>query len=195
MLIHAAPRVLETERLTLRAFEPDDNRSLCSLWERNRDRLRDNFPGAVAQLADRREGANYIEARLADWSAARGFWYGIWERSEGTLVGQVHVKHLDWEVGRAELAYLLDRRSEGQGFATEAVQRIVSMCFEELQLHKVFLRTIVGNERSTSVATRCGFVLEGTLRGEFLAAGHLRVDVHCFGLLATDKRDDLGRRG
>ena len=35
----------------------------------------EGFPGAVAQLADRREGAEYIEARLADWSAARGFWY------------------------------------------------------------------------------------------------------------------------
>ena len=86
------------------------------------------------------------------------------------------------------LAYLLDRRSERKGFATEAVQRIVSMCFEELQLHKVFLRTIVGNEGSATAATRCGFVLEGTLRGEFLAAGHRRVDVNYFGLLATDDR-------
>jgi ribosomal-protein-alanine N-acetyltransferase len=183
---HAATRVLETERLTLRAFEPGDNRSLCSLWERNRDRLRDNFPGAVAQLADRGESADYIQARLADWSASRGFWYGIWERSEGTLIGQLHVKNVNQEVGRAELAYLLDRRSERKGFATEAVRRVVSMCFQELQLHKLFLRTIVGNERSATVAKRCGFVLEGTLRGEFLAAGQRRVDVHYFGLLATD---------
>jgi len=46
----AAPNVLETARLTLRAFGPDDVPSLSSLWKRNRDRFRDNFPEAVARI-------------------------------------------------------------------------------------------------------------------------------------------------
>jgi len=183
----AAPTVLETARLTLRPFRPDDERSLCSLWQRNRDRFRDSFPEAAEQLADRADGAGYIEARAKDWAACIGFWYGIWERTGSALLGQVHVKRLDWELGRAELAYLIDREAEGKGLATEAVQRIVAMCFDELRLHKVFLRTIVGNERSAQLARRCGFSLEGTLRGEFLTAGQARADLHYFGLLVTDE--------
>lgn len=64
----------------------------------------------------------------------------------------------------------------------------IAMCFQDLKLHKIILRTIVGNERSAALARRCGFVLEGTLRGEFLAAGRSRVDLHYFGLLADDSR-------
>jgi len=188
MASRAAPTVLETARLTLRALRPDDARSLCSLWKRNRDRFRDSFPEAVEQLVDRGNGLGYVAARAVDWAACVGFWYGIWERTGGAFVGQVHVKHLDWELCRAELAYLIDREAEGKGLATEAVQRVVAMCFDELRLHKVFLRIIVGNERSAEVARRCGFSLEGTLRGEFLTAGQTRVDLHYFGLLVTDER-------
>jgi RimJ/RimL family protein N-acetyltransferase len=41
-------------------------------------------------------------------------------------------------------------------------------CFDLLGLNKVFLRTIVGNDRSTRLAERFGFIKEGVLREEFL---------------------------
>jgi ribosomal-protein-alanine N-acetyltransferase len=188
MASRAAPLVLETERLTLRAFHADDESALGVLWKRNADRFRDNFHAAVAQIVERNDGASYLEARVADWRAHAGYWYALRERSRDALVGQIHVKHLDWELGRAELAYLIDYECEGKGLTTEAARRVAAMCFDDLGLHKVFLRTITTNTRSANVAARCGFHLEGTLRGEFLAAGHTRVDVHYFGLLATDRR-------
>jgi RimJ/RimL family protein N-acetyltransferase len=155
---------------------------------RNRDRFRESFPGAVALLGHGANCAEYIEARAADWEAGTGFCYGLWEWRSSALVGQVHLKHFDWEVGRAELAYLIDAEHEGRSLVREALLRTVAMCFDDLGLHKVFLRTIVGNERSARLARRCGFVLEGTLRGEFPSSGCARVDVHYFGLLASDER-------
>jgi RimJ/RimL family protein N-acetyltransferase len=182
------PVAIETAHLTLRALRPGDARAVTSLWAGNVDDFRDSFPHAVDQIVGRDDASGYVAARRADWDACIGFWFGMWERGPDCLVGQLHVKRLDWEVGRAELAYLVDAGSQGRGFASEAVRRIARTCFDDLALHKLYLRTIVGNEPSEAVARRCGFTLEGTLRGEFLAAGSARVDVRYFGLLATDPR-------
>jgi len=62
------------------------------------------------------------------------------------------------------------------------------MCFDDLGLYKVFMRIVVGNERSFKLARRCGFILEGTLRGEFLAGGRSRVNVRYFSLFRTDEQ-------
>lgn len=174
---------LATTRLQLRAFAPGDADALLALFAANRDRLQPSFPASVAQIVDRDGAAGYIAGRRAAWNAGIGFWYGMWEGDR--LVGQIQIKNLDRELGRAELAYLVDRASEGRGLVSEAVGRIVEVCFDELALYKVFLRAIAGNARSAAVAKRCGFELEGTLRGEFFAGGTTRVDVDYFGRLAV----------
>jgi RimJ/RimL family protein N-acetyltransferase len=51
----------------------------------------------------------------------------------------------------------------------------------------MFLRTIMDNRRSEALAMRLGFTREGTLRGEFLTLDGRRVDLHYFGLLASER--------
>lgn len=179
-----APTYLASDRLTLQALHEVDARAVRELWLRNRELLRESFPGTVSQVAERDDVAGYLADRAASWLAGTGFWYGV--SFEDRIVGQVHVKSFDWSVAKAELAYFIDAACQRRGLATEAVLRVVRMCREELQLVKLFLRTVAGNQASAAVARRCGFVHEGTLRGEFLAGGELRCDVHYYGLLPCD---------
>lgn len=124
MLPRPVPSQLETDRLILRAFRPEDRAALRELWSGNRERFLPSFPDAVAQLSDRDGAADYIRDRSIAWCAGSGFWYGIWDRSTPVLIGQIHVKHIDWDIGRVELAYLLGQEFEGNGLASEAVRRI-----------------------------------------------------------------------
>jgi ribosomal-protein-serine acetyltransferase len=179
----AAPSTFRTARLEIRALGKGVGAALSALHLANRDRFADSFPKASAELVDADAGERYIESRMAERSAAKGYWYGLWHRD--ALVGQIHVKNVDWESGRAELAYLIDRAYEGRGLVSEAMHAMLRVCFGDLGLHKVYLRTIVGNERSEAVARRLQFVLEGTLREEHVTPSG-RVDLHYFGLLATE---------
>ena len=192
----SAPSPLVSPLLTLRAFRATDASELLRVYQSNRARLSDSFPNSVASLRDEDAARSYIHSKAIDWEASTGFWYGIFSRfnsGEPRLIGQVQIKNVDWELSRAEIAYLLDREHEGRGLMSEALGLILKACFDLLGLNKVFLRTIVGNDRSTKLAERFGFVKEGVLREEFLTLDNRRVDLNYFGMLSSEFNDP--RRG
>ncbi|HEY0250340.1 MAG TPA: GNAT family protein [Kofleriaceae bacterium] len=181
----APPRELATERLVLRALESHDAPVLAQLVARNHDRLAESFPSTVHHLQPS-GAASYVTAREADWQAARSFWFGL--HLDHQLIGQAQIKDIDWDLGRAELAYHIDREHEGRGLATEALACLIDTAFADLRLHKLFLRIIAGNARSIALAERVGFQREGVLRREWIAIDGTRVDIEYFGLLKTDPR-------
>ncbi|MFT3693726.1 MAG: GNAT family protein [Kofleriaceae bacterium] len=175
-----APRESRTQRLVIRALAASDAPALAELIRRNEARLVDSFPSTVQILATGADG--YIAAREADWQAMRGFWFGI---HTDRLIGQVQIKNIDWDLGKCELAYHIDRDHEGQGYAFEAVDDVVKMAFL-IRMQKVFLRIVAGNSRSAALAERLGFRREGTLRKEFRIADGTLVDIDYFGRLRSD---------
>jgi RimJ/RimL family protein N-acetyltransferase len=56
---------------------------------------------------------------------------------------------------------------------SKALQAITDYGFDRLGLHRVEAIIAVGNQRSSAVAERCGFRLEGTLRDFFRTEGGL----------------------
>jgi RimJ/RimL family protein N-acetyltransferase len=178
------PETIEAGRVLLRALQRGDGPALARLYVANRDRFADSFPKSVAALVDDETGEAYVGERVAEWAAHKGFWFGI--RVGETLVGQIQIKNLDWSVPKGELAYLLDRDAEGRGYMTDTFAAILRVGFRELGLGKIFLRAIVGNERSARLARRFGFIREGVLREEFATLDGRRVDVEYYGLLARE---------
>jgi RimJ/RimL family protein N-acetyltransferase len=57
---------------------------------------------------------------------------------------------------QAELAWVLDPSSTGQGYATEAVRELVRICFEELGLRRVVATCFAENEASWRLMERVG---------------------------------------
>jgi RimJ/RimL family protein N-acetyltransferase len=193
----SAPSPLVSPRLTLRALRASDASELLWLYQSNRTRFSDSFPQSVASLRDEDAARIYIESKATEWEAGRGFWYCILSRfnpAEPKLIGQVQIKNVDWELSRAEIAYLLDQEFEGRGLMSEALGLVLEACFDSLGLNRVFLRTIVGNDRSSKLAERLGFIKEGTLREEFLTLDKKRVDLNYFGMLSSEFNKRSARR-
>jgi RimJ/RimL family protein N-acetyltransferase len=122
---------------------------------------------------------------------------GFWEREEGTLLirnrdGEM-VGHIEffkpvsyWDA--FELSYLLyDPRHAGHGYVTEAVQLLVDYLFGAKKQHRIHLVIVPGNVASRRIAEKCGFTLEGTVRGAFFNGGRNH-DVLLYSLLRTDPR-------
>ncbi len=121
---------------------------------------------------------------------------GFWTREEGTLV----IWHEDEIVGHIEffppvsywdafeLSYqLYDERHAGKGFTTEAVQLLVDHLTATKKQHRIHLVIVPDNQASVRVAEKCGFALEGTVRGAFFNGGRNH-DVLLYSMLRTDPR-------
>ena len=142
---------LETERLLLRQFRPEDaeahHRQIGSdaavTWD-----------GSVRALDETRAR---IEGYLETWRE-RG--YGMWaiiDKETGELRGHAGLQPLE-ETGEVELAYYLGRAAWGRGFATEAGAAAVRFGFDEVGLERILAVVRPENAASQRVLTKLGFI-------------------------------------
>ncbi len=123
--------------------------------------------------------------------------HGFWEKTQGLLViespeGEIagHIEFFRpvsyWDA--FELSYqLYGDQYAGRGFVTEAVRLLVDYLFGSKKEHRIHLVIVGENAASRRIAEKCGFVLEGTVRGAFFNDGRNQ-DVVLYSLLRTDPR-------
>jgi [ribosomal protein S5]-alanine N-acetyltransferase len=146
-----AKPVLETERLILREFVPDDLDFLASM-------LADP---QVSHHYDRRfsrEAADEWLHRQIERYHTDG--HGLWlaaEKSTNTPVGQVGLILQNVEgTKRPEIGWLLDRPHWGKGYATEAAAAVRDAAFTRWQYPEVISLIRPTNTASRRVAERIG---------------------------------------
>ena len=69
----------------------------------------------------------------------------------------------------AEVGWVIHPDHQRQGFATEAVERLLEHCFVDRRLHRVVAEAFAGNQATAALAPRLGFRLEAT---------HVRAAMH-----------------
>lgn len=92
-----------------------------------------------------------------------GAWYqlALEERQSGAMIGDCAFVRLADDPRQAEIGFSLDRAYHGQGYATEAVRRLLAYLFHELGLHRVRANCDPENQASARVLLRAGMRLEG----------------------------------
>ncbi len=104
---------------------------------------------------------------------APGEWYQIAVelKSEGALIGDLmfHVASQDGQQG--EFGVTFARPYQGQGYATEALRRLLAYAFEELHLHRVIARLDTRNIRSAKLMERLGMRREAHFLQSFFIKG------------------------
>ena len=87
-----------------------------------------------------------------------------------------------------EIGYWIHNAFQGKGYVTEFVNALTQFAFEECNAIRVQILTQVDNENSISVAKRCGFHLEATLKNHRLdCESLLPADSYVFAM--TDKNE------
>jgi RimJ/RimL family protein N-acetyltransferase len=71
----------------------------------------------------------------------------------------------------AELSIWVGAQYRDRGLGTEALRLALRFAFDDLDLHKVFLRVLDYNRRARRLYEKCGFVVEGHLREEMQVDG------------------------
>jgi RimJ/RimL family protein N-acetyltransferase len=147
---------LETERLTLRPFEPGDVEDLHAVHS---DPSTFEFIGSdpPASLDETRARIERISAGIAE----HGFGpCAVVERASGRVVGDCGLQILE-EGPEVELGYKLGPEYRGRGIATEAGRAWVAYGLETLGLERIVAVAWPENEASQRVMQKCGMKLGG----------------------------------
>ena len=94
-------------------------------------------------------------------------WYAIWmiELKDSTHIGELCFKGLD-ENGVAEIGYGILENYQNQGFASEAVQAVVTWALKEPHVTAIEAETEANNIASKRVLEKCGFEPNGQMGQE-----------------------------
>lgn len=85
----------------------------------------------------------------------------------------------------AEVSIWLGQPFRNRGAGTEALRVALRYAFDDLKLHKVYLRVLEYNTRAIRAYEKCGFRVEGVLRDEMRVSGRWYALVY-MGVLADE---------
>jgi diamine N-acetyltransferase len=89
-----------------------------------------------------------------------------------TTVGTIDLFDFDPHHKRAGIGILIDESSRRQGFAFEALNLLITYCFNTLNLHQLYCNIEPGNEESINLFKKAGFTACGTKKEWLLREGH-----------------------
>jgi RimJ/RimL family protein N-acetyltransferase len=144
------PLPIETERLRIRAFEPDDLEEISAIYA-DPEVMRHVCLGVL----DRERTAELL-AGYRSAQDERGFsTWAVVERETGTVVGDTGFG-VYAPTGEPELGYTFATAVWGRGYALEAASASIGAAFAHLPHRRLVAKIELGNERSLRLAERLG---------------------------------------
>lgn len=141
------------ERVRLRAVEPTDIDQVM-LWIN--DEAVTRYLSQVGSVTSRAAEQEFLN-RVGRGDDRHCHFFTI-ETAGGEYLGLGNLDEIDPIARHAELAVIIGRAEEqGKGYGTAAVQLLLRVAFDRLNLDKVYLRVVGGNQRAIEVYRRCGF--------------------------------------
>ncbi len=175
---------LTSDRLLLRAFQPDDVDVIFDAVSQSLPELSRWLPWCHANYC-RDETQEFLNQRGTAFRDLGEHAFAILDLVTGQFLGATGVNQLDRNGRRANLGYWLRTDATGNGYATEATLMVARWAFHALQLERIEIVAAIGNVASQRVAIRVGAVREGIARKR-LRKGDLQHDAVLFSLIQSD---------
>ena len=174
---------LATARLDLRSLEAADTDAVFALRS---DPVIQRY-GSHPAWTERQTAVDYIERNIRAMAAGTDAQFAIVRRADAAVLGTCTLYRLDTQSRLAQVGYALLASEWGQGYAGEAVARMLDWGFDQLDLNRVEADIDPRNAASVRAMERLGFTLEGHLRERWIVAGEV-CDSLIYGLLAREWR-------
>jgi ribosomal-protein-alanine N-acetyltransferase len=170
--------ILNTERLTLRAFELSDASEVQRMA---------GSPQIAATTATIPHP--YLDGMAEDWISKHRGWFengtsvdfAIELKASKKLIGNISLM-INKTNHRAEVGYWIGVEFWNHGYCTEAMMEVIKYAFTRPEINKITCRHIMTNPASGKVMLKSGLVQEGYLKQDIFKNGQY-FDTLVYGLL------------
>jgi len=151
---------LITDRLVLRAIQKDD---ATAIFNYRSDALANKYQGWIPQNIN---DVNDFIDKVSKAINIPGTWFQflIICSQNDEIIGDIGIHFLDAESKQVEIGCTLCKFHQKKGLATEALRRIITYLFEDLNKQKVIASIDPRNSASIELVTRLGFKKEAHFR-------------------------------
>ena len=154
---------IETERLRLRRYRPEDADDVFRNWAASETVTKYlTWP----PYADVEGVRGYISSVIESYQDERCFNWAIALKDSDEAIGSMSVVEYRDDTACAELGYCLGDAFWGNGYMTEAVNAAMRYLIFEVGFNRIQAVHDVNNPASGRVMEKCGLRYEGTLRQE-----------------------------
>lgn len=166
--------VLETERLVLRKIKKDDYKAIFDNWASDSE---------VAKYLTWNAHKNYEDTKklvnkwLCDYEKDYTFRWIVTLKDDNTPIGMIDLINVSIGESKAEIGYCYGRKWWGNGYATEALTKVLEYVSSEIEyLYAMYVKE---NPVSGKVMQKAGMSYAGCLKLYAKVQG-FREDVHVY---------------
>lgn len=158
---HLGTKQIETERLTLRPFTPEDAEVMFRNWASD--------PDVTKYLTwPTHECVEVSRWVLNDWCSHYGesdyYQWAIVPKELGEPIGSIAVVNANDSARWVEVGYCIGKKWWRNGYTSEAVRAVIAFFFEKVGAERIAARHDPRNPNSGAVMRKCRMQYEGTLR-------------------------------
>ncbi len=158
---------IESERLVIRCWRPDDAPALRDAIDSSLDQLREWVPWAMDEPSPVPALAARLNAMRDRFDSGDDWTFAVLEVGESRLIGGAGL-HSRGTTDHLEIGYWIRTDASGRGYATEVAAALRDAAFAHTTVDRLEIHCDVENARSAAVAQRLGFVRDRQFRQEAL---------------------------
>lgn len=166
---------LETDRLVLRPFKQEDVYRVFECWESDSEVAKYMFWTSHNDIEKTKEWITFELGQIEkdDW-----YRFAIVIKETNELIGTALI-YYEEEVQCWEIGYNLGRAYWDNGYATEAMKKVLKFAVERLKLSEIVGRYAKENPASGNVMKKLGFIYEKDIPYECNDGKILREGIQC----------------
>ncbi len=181
---HQGTQIIETPRLILRPFRPEDADSMLQYWITSEE-LMGETPWPALKTLDE------VNQAIADWQVKYQnpayYHWCIHLKEIDAAMGMVKVNYLKEDVKAIDFGYCTSQLVWNRGVATEANRAVIDFLFDQVGAKRISTSYFYGNGAAARVAEKCDMQKEGVLRQFTTNAQGEVFDTVIFSLLPDER--------
>ncbi len=180
---HKGTQVLETQRLILRCFQPEDAPDVLLNWMGRAEAARHTSWPLLENIF---EAECLVSAWCAAYEDPHIYNWAITRKGDGHAIGFIRAANFSDRHARCELDYALAQQYRNAGFMTEALRGVIDFLFCMVECHKICGYCAAQNPASGRVMEKCGMIQEGYQRAQYKNREGVYTDMILYGILQED---------
>lgn len=152
---------LETDRLILRRFTPDDAEDMFRNWAQSEKVTKYMTWEPYTNIDDVK---GYIQWVIDDCEKPDAYHWAIEYKENGQAIGAIDVICLNEKIASCAIGYCLGDAYWGMEIMPEAFREVIRFLFDEVGMNRIEATHDVRNPKSGRVMEKCGLRYEGTMR-------------------------------